>query len=82
MATKTIQTQRGLGIRSRRRLSSAFTTFLLAFFALFVLVPFAFQISTSLKSEEQLFVYPIEWIPNPVLCSITCDIRCSIGASL
>ncbi len=67
MGTTIIKPKRGLGVSSRRKISSAFTTFLLAFFALFVLIPFAFQISTSLKSENQLFAYPIEWVPDPVL---------------
>lgn len=67
MDTTTVQPRRGLGTRFRKRINNAFTVFLLAFFALFVLIPFAFQISTSLKSEDQLFVYPIEWIPEPVL---------------
>lgn len=39
---------------------------LLAFFSLFVLIPFAYMISTSLKTEAQLFVWPIQWLPNPV----------------
>lgn len=39
---------------------------LLAFFSLFVLVPFAYMISTSLKTEAQLFVWPIQWLPNPI----------------
>jgi multiple sugar transport system permease protein len=38
---------------------------LLLFFSLFVLVPFIFQLSTSLKTENQLFAYPIEWVPDP-----------------
>lgn len=33
--------------------------------AAIVLVPFAWMISTSLKGQERLFVYPPEWIPNP-----------------
>jgi multiple sugar transport system permease protein len=41
------------------------TTTLLLFFSLFVLVPFIFQLSTSLKTENQLFAYPIEWVPDP-----------------
>jgi multiple sugar transport system permease protein len=40
---------------------------LLAFFSLFVLVPFAYMFSTSLKPESQLFVWPIEWVPDPVM---------------
>jgi multiple sugar transport system permease protein len=33
--------------------------------AAIVLVPFAWMISTSLKGQERLFVYPPEWIPRP-----------------
>jgi multiple sugar transport system permease protein len=40
---------------------------LLLFFSLFVLVPFIFQLSTSLKTENQLFAYPIEWMPDPIV---------------
>jgi len=31
------------------------------------LVPFAWLISTSLKSDPQIFVFPPQWIPRPVL---------------
>lgn len=34
--------------------------------ALFFL-PFVFMVSTSLKAERQIFVYPPIWIPNPVI---------------
>ena len=30
-----------------------------------VIIPFAWMLSTSLKSQDRLFVYPPEWIPNP-----------------
>lgn len=43
-----------------------FVYLLLAFFSLFVLIPFAYMISTSLKTEAQLFIWPIQWLPNPV----------------
>ena len=33
--------------------------------ALVVLIPFGWMISTSLKSQDRLFVYPPEWLPNP-----------------
>ena len=36
---------------------------------IFALVPFIWMLSTSLKSQAQLFVFPPEWIPNPVLIS-------------
>lgn len=34
--------------------------------AAIVLVPFFWMISTSLKAPSRLFVYPPEWIPNPI----------------
>src|SRR5262249_4647197 len=40
---------------------------LLCLGAAVLLLPFAFQLSTSLKGEDQVFMFPIEWIPNPVV---------------
>lgn len=51
----------------RRFAGRVLSYLLLVFFSLFVLVPFAYMISTSLKSESQLFVWPIQWIPDPIL---------------
>lgn len=31
-----------------------------------ILVPFLWMVSTSLKTESQLFTYPPQWIPDPV----------------
>jgi ABC-type glycerol-3-phosphate transport system permease component len=33
--------------------------------AFLLLLPFGFQLSTSLKNLDQVFVFPIQWIPNP-----------------
>ena len=65
MATVTTRSRKGLGIKTRRRINIVITSALLLFFSLFVLVPFLFQLSTSLKTENQLFAYPIEWVPDP-----------------
>lgn len=54
-----------LGIRARRSIGNFTTLLLLIFFSLFVFIPLAYMISTSLKTEEQLFVWPIQWIPDP-----------------
>jgi multiple sugar transport system permease protein len=35
--------------------------------AITMIAPFAFLISSSLKTETQVFEYPIRWIPNPVM---------------
>lgn len=54
------------GMKARRSMGNWITFLLLCTIALFVLIPFAFMISTSLKTEEQLFVWPIRWIPDPI----------------
>ncbi len=52
--------------RSRSALGRAITYALLVLFSLLVFIPVAYMLSTSLKTEEQLFVWPIQWIPDPV----------------
>jgi len=42
---------------------------LLTLGALAMMVPFLWMISTSLKPYAQVFAYPPEWIPNPILWS-------------
>jgi multiple sugar transport system permease protein len=37
---------------------------LLTVFALIALIPFAWMLSTSLKSDAEVFVYPPQWIPS------------------
>ena len=34
--------------------------------AVIFLLPFLWMVSTSLKTDEQLFVYPPIWIPHPI----------------
>jgi multiple sugar transport system permease protein len=51
----------------RKTLSVAPAYILLAVGGVFALVPFIWMVSTSLKTREQLFVFPPEWIPNPVV---------------
>jgi multiple sugar transport system permease protein len=61
--------ERGLTGRTnlRRALGKAVIYLLLAACSLLVLVPFAYMISTSLKAEDELFIYPIRWIPDPIM---------------
>jgi multiple sugar transport system permease protein len=42
---------------------------LLAIGGAFAFVPFLWMVSTSLKSQEQLFVFPPTWIPDPIRLS-------------
>jgi multiple sugar transport system permease protein len=52
----------------RRAASGAVLIYLaLVIGAFFILMPFVFMISTSLKTSQQVFKYPPEWIPNPVV---------------
>ena len=67
MTSTVKEPKRRLGIKTRRRINRTITLSLLFIFSLFVLIPFAFQLSTSLKTENQLFAYPIEWVPDPVV---------------
>lgn len=48
------------------RLEHALVWLLLMAGALIMIVPFAWLVSTSLKEQRQIFVYPPQWIPNPV----------------
>lgn len=51
---------------SRSRFWRWLTIFLLVFFAIIMLMPFAWLLSSSLKSQVQIFQYPPDFIPNPV----------------
>jgi multiple sugar transport system permease protein len=53
--------------RRQQRISNWITYALLALGAALVLVPFAWMISTSLTAKDQLFVYPPQVIPNPIV---------------
>ncbi|MCS7281958.1 MAG: carbohydrate ABC transporter permease [Anaerolineae bacterium] len=66
MTAVPISIRLGLGVQARRAIGNAITYLLLALFSLFVFVPVAYMISTSLKTEDQLFIWPIRWIPNPI----------------
>jgi multiple sugar transport system permease protein len=39
--------------------------FLLVFFAFIMITPFVWLVSSSLKTQNQIFQYPPDWIPNP-----------------
>ncbi len=52
--------------RSVVRLEHALVWALLIVGSLVMLVPFLWLVSTSLKEQRQIFVYPPQWIPSPV----------------
>lgn len=51
--------------RVRAILREVVTHIVLLPIAFIFLLPFLWMLSTSLKTDQQLFVYPPEWIPNP-----------------
>jgi len=48
----------------QRRLGSAALYAILLVFALFMLLPFAFALTGSLKPELEIFAIPMRWIPS------------------
>lgn len=66
------QPTRGSLLRSKRNatiLTNTITYFLLFFGAFILMVPFGWMLSTSLKLPGDVFAFPPEWIPNPVMWS-------------
>jgi multiple sugar transport system permease protein len=52
-----------------RRSEQVLTIALLVFLTILILTPLGWLVSTALKDREQIFTYPPEWIPSPVLWS-------------
>ncbi len=52
--------------RVRRTLKMTLIYVILAVLAFIILIPFGWMLSTALKTRQQVFTWPIEWIPNPV----------------
>jgi len=64
------------------RFSKAVTYLLLTIGALVMTVPFLWMLSTSLKSQAQLFAWPPTWLPNPVMWSNYSDVLGKINFGL
>jgi hypothetical protein len=54
-------------IRKQRLGADLITYILLGLGAAVVLVPFAWMLGTSLTARDKLFVYPPQFVPNPVV---------------
>jgi len=52
--------------RNRHFLSNFLVYFILITGSLVVLMPVIWQLSTSVKNLGQVFIYPPQWIPNPI----------------
>lgn len=69
VATRSIDSQL-LASRTRRNaLRMGAVYLILATGAIFISLPFIWMISTSLKDEGAVFVFPPDWIPHPLLFS-------------
>ena len=51
-------------MKFKRRTSHLIIYLILALFAIVAIFPFAWMISSSLKFDTQVFIYPIDWIPD------------------
>lgn len=51
---------------SRRRMIMVITYAVLAVGCVMYMVPFFWMLSTSLKTPDQVYEYPIKWFPNPI----------------
>lgn len=51
---------------ARRGLTATSTYLVLGFGSILYLVPFLWMLSTSLKTQDQVYEFPIRWIPNPI----------------
>lgn len=49
----------------RKALGTVLTYIVLSIGAIAFVIPFAWMLSTSLKPLDQIFIYPIQWIPRP-----------------
>lgn len=52
---------------TRKRINNIIIYVLLTFFSFFLLLPFLWMLSTSLKEPARIFVLPIEWIPRKII---------------
>jgi len=55
--------------RRQQRLRHLFLHGLLSIGAFFMILPFLWMLSTSLKAPGDVFIFPPEWIPDPILWS-------------
>lgn len=55
--------------RRSARAKAAVTYAVLGIGAFFLLIPFAWLLSTSLKPQQEVFSFPIRWIPHPFVWS-------------
>ncbi len=67
-ATNTIGAKKKVtpGLKAKRTIWEIIIHLLLIIGGIIMLIPFIWMISTSFKLEGKVFIYPPQWIPNPV----------------
>jgi len=66
LALPTTSTRRATSKRRADLIKMAVVYLLLGLGAIFVCIPFVWMLSTSLKDEASVFLFPPEWVPRPV----------------
>ena len=56
---------RHLGIKANQRLSKVVVCLLLILLSIIFIIPFVWLVSSSLKTDAEIFITPPKWIPNP-----------------
>ncbi len=59
--------QTGLGVKRARLVGHLLLHLILLTTGFLTLLPFLWMLSTSLKSEGTVFIYPPQWIPSPIV---------------
>ncbi|MEN6478293.1 MAG: hypothetical protein ABFD20_01485, partial [Anaerolineales bacterium] len=67
--THTVRSRRIMGLKPSEFLGKLAVELILTIGAVAVLLPLVWMLSTSLKTMGQVAVYPIQWIPDPVMWS-------------
>lgn len=53
-------------LRTRRNLTKSFWTVILGALSIVMVLPFAWMLSASFKPDNQVFQFPIQWIPSEI----------------
>lgn len=57
----------GASMTFRRAIKMTMVYLVLAIAAFVIMIPLAWMLSTSLKNSKQIFTWPIEWMPKPIV---------------
>lgn len=64
MTVNTQQAKRNKDVRVRRVIGHTFTHLFLIFFSVMMLLPFAWMVLSSFKTDSQILSVPIKWLPE------------------